>query len=110
MGKGTHENTHELLALVTSGMSYLGRAIDLHGDAKNSEVRSGLFRGGAICTERTAVSYTYRLWHVRTCEMVPVCLSTAPINLGLTPIRPADGMLLPPPVCVGVEALACVRV
>eukprot|EP00752_Nemacystus_decipiens_P003054 g2831.t1 len=37
LGKGTHENTPELQALVTSGMSYLSQAIDLHGDTKNSE-------------------------------------------------------------------------
>lgn len=42
MGKGTHENTPELQALVTSGMSYFGQAVDLHGDTKNSEVRSAL--------------------------------------------------------------------
>eukprot|EP00903_Cladosiphon_okamuranus_P016556 g15273.t1 len=38
VGKGTHENTPELQALVAGGMSYLGQAIDLHGDMKNSEL------------------------------------------------------------------------
>ena len=42
MGKGTHEKTPELQALVESGMSSLDQAIHLHGDTRNSEVRSAL--------------------------------------------------------------------
>lgn len=43
MGKGSHEKTPELEALVMSGMSYFGQTIDLHGDIENSEVRSFCF-------------------------------------------------------------------
>ncbi|CAM9588914.1 unnamed protein product, partial [Scytosiphon promiscuus] len=38
MGKGTHQKTPELEALVTSGMSYFRQAVDLHGEMENSEL------------------------------------------------------------------------
>lgn len=70
MGKGTHENTPELQALVTSGMSYLSRAVDLHGDVKNSEVRPAFawwivvqreprLRTSKTCTPRQALRQTF---------------------------------------------------
>lgn len=43
MGKGTHQKTPELEAMVNSGMSYFGQAVDLHRGTKNSEVRSSFF-------------------------------------------------------------------
>ncbi|CAM9404102.1 unnamed protein product, partial [Pylaiella littoralis] len=44
IGKGTHEKTPELEALVASGMSYFNQAVDLHGGMKNSEFVWGSLR------------------------------------------------------------------
>lgn len=49
IGKGTHEKTPELEALITSGMSCFGQAVDLHEDTERSEVRPSplrLWEGG----------------------------------------------------------------
>lgn len=38
IGKGTHQKTPELDALVTSGMTYFRQAVDLYGGIEKSEV------------------------------------------------------------------------
>lgn len=40
VGKGTHERTAELDALIADGMFYFQQAIDLYGEKKNLDVSS----------------------------------------------------------------------
>lgn len=45
IGKGTHDRTAELDALIADGMFYFQQAVDLYGEKRNLDVSSFLRRG-----------------------------------------------------------------
>lgn len=57
IGKGVHEKTAELEALIANGMFYFRRAVDLYGEHPRVEVRSRVWPNCVATLTRESVAF-----------------------------------------------------